>query len=228
MEYIEGQTLTQWMADHPRPELEAVRRIVEQIAKGLRAFHRLEMLHQDLRPHNVMIDASGTVKIIDFGSVSVAGVSETRPAQVDEILGTAAYAAPEYFLGEAGSPGSDLFSLAVIAYQMLSGTLPYGAAVARTRTATEQRKLAYEPLTQLRRDVPPWVDGALKKALHPDPLRRYAELSEFVYDLRHANSALLGRAHPPLIERNPVVFWKSLCVLLAGVLLAMVALWPRR
>ena len=228
MEYIEGQTLAQWMTDHPRPELEAVRRIVEQIAKGLRAFHRQEMLHQDLRPQNIMIDSSGTVKIIDFGSVSVAGVAETRPGESAGVLGTAAYTAPEYFLGEAGSVRSDLFSLGVIAYQMLSGRLPYGTAVAKTRTAADQRKLTYQPLAEHRRDVPTWVDGALKKALHPDPGRRYAEVSELVHDLRHANAALLGRAHPPLIERNPLAFWKGLSLLLAAVVLAMVALWPRR
>ena len=225
-EYVEGQTLAQWMADHPRPELEAVRRIVEQIAKGLRAFHRLEMLHQDLRPQNVMIDSSGTVKIIDFGSVRVAGVCEAAPGETG-LLGTAAYSAPEYFLGEAGTVRSDLFSLGVIAYQMLSGRLPYGAAVAKTRTAADQRRLAYRSLAEHRRDIPAWVDGALRKALHPDPGRRHAELPEFVHDLRHANAALLGRAHPPLIERNPLVFWKALSALLAIVVLAMAALWPR-
>ena len=67
-EFIDGQTLTQWMIDNPKPELETVRGIVEQIAKGLRAFHRMEMLHQDIRPDNIMIDRTGTVKIIDFGS----------------------------------------------------------------------------------------------------------------------------------------------------------------
>ena len=76
---MEGQTLTQWMIDNPRPDLETVRGIVEQIANGLRAFHRKEMLHQDLRPDNIMIDKTGTVKIIDFGSTSVAGVVEAAP-----------------------------------------------------------------------------------------------------------------------------------------------------
>ena len=68
-EFVDGQTLTQWMIDNPNPDLETVRGIVEQIAKGLQAFHRLEMLHQDLRPDNIMIDRTGTAKIIDFGSV---------------------------------------------------------------------------------------------------------------------------------------------------------------
>src|SRR5262249_59065873 len=66
MEFIEGQTLRQWMIDNPRPDLETVRGMVEQIAKGLQAFHRKEMLHQDIRPDNIMIDRTGTLKIIDF------------------------------------------------------------------------------------------------------------------------------------------------------------------
>ena len=75
-EFVDGQTLTQWMIDNPRPDLETVRGIVEQIAKGLQAFHRLEMLHQDLRPDNIMIDRTGTAKIIDFGSVRIAGITD--------------------------------------------------------------------------------------------------------------------------------------------------------
>ena len=67
-EFVEGRTLRQWLIDEPEPELETVRGIVEQIVMGVRAFHRLEMLHQDLRPDNIMIDKTGTVKIIDFGA----------------------------------------------------------------------------------------------------------------------------------------------------------------
>lgn len=77
-EYIDGQTLTQWMVDNPRPDLETVRGIVEQLARGLLAFHRLEMLHRDLRPDNIMIDRAGTVKIIDFGSTLVAACRSRR------------------------------------------------------------------------------------------------------------------------------------------------------
>ena len=104
----------------------------------------MEMLHQDLRPNNVMIDKTGTVKIIDFGSTRVAGVVEAAPnADGGEILGTVQYTAPEYFLGEGGTPQSDLFSLGVIAYQMLTGRLPYGAEIAKARTKSHIRKLKY-------------------------------------------------------------------------------------
>src|SRR6185503_18814587 len=123
--------LSQWMRDNPKPDLETVRGIVEQIAKGLQAFHRMEMLHQDIRPDNIMIDKTGTAKIIDFGATKVAGAVEASPPGHDDILGTAQYTAPEYFLGESGSPRSDQFSLGVIAYQMLTGKLPYGAQVAQ-------------------------------------------------------------------------------------------------
>ncbi|MDX1801442.1 MAG: bifunctional protein-serine/threonine kinase/phosphatase, partial [Marinobacter sp.] len=161
-EYIDGQTLAQWMIDNPRPDLATVRGMVAQIARGLRAFHRLEMLHQDLRPANVMIDRSGTLKIIDFGSTRVAGLSELLPdGTVDTLLGTAQYTAPEYFLGEAGSPRSDLFSLGVITYQMLTGRLPYGAEVAKARTRSTQRRLTYQSALSDDREIPAWVDDVL-------------------------------------------------------------------
>lgn len=214
-EYIEGQTLAQWMIDNPKPDLPAVRGIIEQIAKGLQAFHRLEMVHQDLKPDNIMLDGTGTVKILDFGATRVAGIMEiATPIEQINLLGSAAYAAPEYFLGENGSSRSDVFSLGVIAYQMLSGRLPYGADVARARTKAAQKKLAYNTVLNEEREIPAWVDDAIRKAVEPDPFERYEELSEFVYDLHHPNNAFLNKTRPPLIERNPVIFWKSISLVL--------------
>jgi serine/threonine protein phosphatase PrpC len=225
-EFIDGQTLSQWMIDNPKPDLEAVRGIVEQIAMGLRAFHRLEMLHQDLRPNNIMIDDTGTVKIIDFGSTRVAGIVENAtPIEQHNLLGTAPYTAPEYFLGEGGTTRSDLFSLGVIAYQMLSGKLPYGTNVAKTRTRAAQRKLTYRSLLDDHREIPPWIDDALKKAVHPDPTKRYDELADFTYDLRHPNEAYINKTRPPLIERNPVAFWKTVSFILAIVIVALLIVY---
>ena len=221
-EFIEGQTLAQWMRDNPRPDLAIVRDFIEQIARGLQAFHRLEMVHQDLKPDNVMIDGTGTLKIIDFGATRVAGIMEvSTPIEQINLLGAAQYAAPEYFLGEPGSARSDLFSLGVIAYQMLSGKLPYGADVPRSRTRAAQKKLAYRSLAAADREIPAWVDEAIRKAVHPDPKVRYAELSEFVFDLRHPNQALLGRAREPLVERNPLLFWKLVSLALLAVVFAL-------
>jgi len=213
-EYIEGQTLTQWLTDNPKPNLETVRGIVEQIAKGLLAFHRKEMLHQDLRPENIMIDNTGTIKIIDFGSTRVAGIMEiSSDSNHQNLLGTAQYSAPEYFLGENGTNASDIFSLGVITYQMLSGKLPYGAQVAQAKTKAAQNRLTYRSVLDDEREIPVWIDDVLKKAVHPNPYKRYQELSEFTTDLRRPNQDFLNRTRPPLLERNPALFWKSVSFL---------------
>ncbi|MCB1733777.1 MAG: bifunctional protein-serine/threonine kinase/phosphatase [Gammaproteobacteria bacterium] len=226
-EYIDGQTLAQWMHDHPNPELEKVRDIIEQIARGLRALHRQEMIHQDLRPQNVMIDHQGTVKLIDFGSVKVAGIAEMRRGAGNEnILGTAQYAAPEYFIGEPGTARSDLFSLGVIAYQMLSGRLPYGTDVAKATSRAAQKKLRYRSVRDGERSIPAWVDSTLRKAVDPNPADRYALLSEFTFDLRHPNTHPSDTANAPLLERNPLVFWKGLSLVLFAVIVALLATHP--
>ena len=223
-EFIDGQTLTQWMIDNPKPDLETVRGIVEQIARGLRAFHRKEMLHQDVRPDNIMIDRTGTAKIIDFGSTKITGVAETAPsAGADEILGTVQYTAPEYFLRESGSPRSDMFSLGVITYQMLTGKLPYGAEVAKARTRPQFKKLKYRSALDDNNEIPAWIDGTLRRAVHPDPYKRYESLSEYTFDLRHPNAKYLDSSRAPLVERNPLLFWKTATVILAIIVLALLA-----
>jgi len=224
-EFIDGQTLTQWMIDNPNASLETVRGIVEQIARGLRAFHRKEMLHQDIRPDNIMIDTTGTVKIIDFGSTKITGVVEAAPSDNrNDILGTQQYTAPEYFLGEPASPRSDLFSLGVITYQMLTGKLPYGAQIARARTRAQLGKLVYGPASHGSREIPQWIDGTLEKAVHPNPAKRYDSLSEFLFDLRHPNANYLNTSSTPLIERNPLLFWKSTTIVLALAVILLLAL----
>lgn len=224
MEFIDGQTLTQWMIDNPRPDLETARGIIEQIASGLGAFHRKEMLHQDLRPDNIMIDKTGTAKIIDFGSTRIAGVAEAAPFIAgNEILGTAQYTAPEYFLGESGSSLSDMFSLGVIGYQMLTGKLPYGAQIAKVRTRSQLGKLGYRSALDDNREIPAWIDGALRKAVQPAPDKRYESLSEFIFDLRHPNPKFLDASATPLIERNPTLFWKCTTAILVCVIVALLA-----
>ncbi|CAN7316022.1 protein kinase domain-containing protein [Bosea sp. LjRoot237] len=223
-EFVDGQTLAQWMIDNPRPELETVRGIVEQIARGLLAFHRKEMLHQDLRPANIMIDKTGTVKIIDFGSTRVAGVAEASPAGAEAILGTAQYTAPECLLGEGGSPRSDLYSLGVIAYEMLTGRLPYGAEMAKARTRSQQRKVHYATALDESRELPAWIDAALGKAASPDPDKRYDLLSEFIYDLRHPNRNLMSTERTPLLQKNPLLFWKLCSLVLAVLVLCLLYL----
>jgi serine/threonine protein phosphatase PrpC len=211
-EYIEGISLHQWMIDHPKPNIEEVRVIIEQIAKGLQAFHRQEMIHQDIRPQNIMIDRSNTVKIIDFGSTYIAGVTDAKTEEM--IRGTMLYSAPEYFLGQLGTQRSDLYALGLVAYQMLSGRFPYGVDIAQARSVSAQRRLVFDSLIDDDSELPLWVDDALRRALQVNPLKRYPELSEFIYDLRHPNKNFLAKNRPPLIERNPIMFWQGISFIL--------------
>jgi serine/threonine protein kinase len=163
-----------------------------------------------------MFTADGTVKIIDFGSVKIAGIAELAPLadQEENILGTLNYTAPEYHLGQRGSTRSDLFSLAVITYEMLNGALPYGPMPSQP-DKHRLAKLVYVPSFHHNDRVPVWVDGALKKATALNPQLRYGDLSEFLYDLGHPNPAFLNTPqHQPLMERNPLLFWQGLSLLL--------------
>ena len=212
MEHFEGQTLRQWMHDNPKPHLETVRVIVEQIAKGLRAFQRKEIIHRDLKPENILIDPNGTVKIIDFGSARVAGLEEiaTR-ADKPDLVGTLDYTAPEYHLGETPTHRSDIYSLGVIAYELLTGKLPYGRGFASRRDAG---KLEYISAAAFNDALPPWIDAALAKAVHKNPTERTEALSALVMDLQRPNPAYSTRSRA-LLERNPVAFWRSVAFVFA-------------
>ncbi|MGH8479434.1 MAG: protein kinase domain-containing protein [Gammaproteobacteria bacterium] len=212
-EYLQGVTLRQWMHDRAERRLEEVRKIIEQIARGLQAFHRLEMLHRDLKPENVMIDYAGHVKLVDFGSTRVSGIAEiTTPIERVGLLGTRNYCAPEYFRNEPGTTASDVYSLGVIAYELLTAALPYGEMP--LDAGRSPRRLAYTPATDRNPGIPRWVDGALRKAVHRDPKRRYQEVSELVHDLRHPNAELIDQTPRPLLERNPAAFWRTTTIVL--------------
>jgi serine/threonine protein phosphatase PrpC len=220
-EYIEGISLHQWMIDNPKPTLETVRAIVEQVAKGLQAFHRQEMIHQDLRPQNVMIDHLNTAKIIDFGSTYIAGVTDTKKEK--SMPGTIRYSAPEYFLGHQGTPCSDLYALAVMTYQMLSGSFPYTPDIAQATSVAAQRKLVYKSLIDNDSNLPPWIDDTLRRALQINPLKRYGQLSEFTYDLRHPNKLFLAKTRPPLLQRDPLMFWQSVSFIFFTIIVVLLS-----
>ncbi len=224
VQYVQGQTLSQWMLDNPKPSLPQVRGTVDQIARGLRCMHRMEMIHQDLKPDNILIDKNNTLVIIDFGSTKVAGLAEVQSVlDHSHIVGTANYSAPEYFKGEPGSNRSDIYSLGVIAYEMFTGKLPYGEI---TPERAAKKKFVYTPARYHNPAVPEWVDAALRKAVHPNPEKRYSLLSEFIHDLTHPNESLVASTEfQPLVERNPTAFWRLIAAMEFLILLAIVIAW---
>ena len=220
VEYVQGQSLKQWMLDNSKPTLIQVRGTIDQIARGLRAMHRLEMIHQDLKPDNILLDEFNTLKIIDFGSAKIAGLAEIKSViEHKQITGTANYSAPEYFKGESGTNRSDIYSLGVIAYEMLTGKLPYGEI--STERATK-KKFNYVSARQTNPLVPDWMDACIQKAVHPNPEKRYGLLSEFLSDFSKPNQALLDRnSSQPLMERNPLAFWRVIALVQLLIILAL-------
>jgi hypothetical protein len=104
---------------------------------------------------------------------------------------------------------------------MLSSRLPYGTQVAQAKTKAAQNRLNYISVLDDEREIPVWIDDVLKKAVHPNPYKRYQELSEFTTDLRKPNKAFLSKTRPALLERNPALFWKSLSFFLLGIVILL-------
>lgn len=225
-EPIQGQTLRGWMADHPKPSVAEVREILENIVPALRAFHRMGMVHRDIKPENIMVTHNGDVKIIDFGTVQVAGMDEITSAITEDcVVGSVNYSAPEYILGKPATPNSDLFALGCIAYEMLCGRRPYTDASPRNAGFSDW---TYTQANAVRADVPLWIDAALEKACAANPARRYSTLSEFITDFTRPGTAARRReSDTSLLERNPLAFWKGLSGVFAIIIMVLLALLMR-
>ena len=209
-EFVEGITLAKWIKRNPKPAVQDVIYIVQQIVKGMRAMHRREMLHQDIKPGNIMIDSNGEVKIIDFGSCFIKGIAEiSTPLERGGVLGTASYSAPEVVLNAVSTVQSEIFSLAVIVYEMLTGKAPFNGKLTECRTPKAYLKTKYIPCFELNPLVPIWMDGAIKKGLRFEPERRYGDVSEFLYELQKPNPKYKRTHNALLIDKNPLIFWQS-------------------
>lgn len=211
-EYIPGPTLTQLLKERGTLSILDAVELIETLIRGVRALHRKETLHQDLKPDNIIVSAKGPI-IVDFGSCRVAGIEEiTAPFVRDNVLGTMDYSAPEYRYGGKPGPASDQFSLAVLLYEMLTGKLPYGTGYANAMELNSFQKLKYQSAMQHNPLVPYWLDKALQKALSIYPNARYEALSEWLQDLKRPNPEWLMQPQQPLIERYPDQVWKFFAI----------------
>jgi serine/threonine protein phosphatase PrpC len=225
-EFVHGQTLRQWMRDNPQPSLEQASKLAVNLISALRAFQRQGMVHGDLKPENIMVQADGELKIIDFGAVQVSGLEEMA-ADITSLQppGALDYCAPEYLQGEKGSTRSDMFSLGVILYEVLCGELPFKRPVLAHQHSDSRCNWQYQPLRLRRPSIPLWADLALKKAVAKHPRNRYLAFSELLQDLTVPNRQLLRhQRRMPLLERHPVQFWQFVSLLLGLLLLLQWAL----
>lgn len=195
-EYLQGETLAQWLHRQEKPlNLDEILPILQQTALALNAMHRLEMLHQDIRPKNIMVinaENAMKIKLIDYGSTAVRGLVEINPKNANRALGTLAFMAPEYFIDHSPSVHSDQFSLAVMAYYLFTKQLPYGTDLARCNSLKQMKKVQYHSIRKYRPDLPIWLDKILGQALSIEPIHRFEALSELIHNLMHPSKELLN------------------------------------
>jgi serine/threonine protein phosphatase PrpC len=226
MEKVPGITLQKWIEQNPEPRPSVVAGIILDIAQGMAAMHAQQVVHQDLKPGNVMILPDGGVKIVDFGAVYAPGLQEIfNPFEREIALGTLDYADPSYRFGINTYIKGDIYSLAVIAYEMFTGgQLPYGRRMERCKTLQDFYSLEYVPSYRHREIIPLWFDRALEKACKNDPAQRYETLDEFIHDLQHPNPEFLKDSPSKKKEGNTVFFWKILSFLWLTILLVVLVL----
>ena len=229
MEYVNGLTLEQWIKENPKPDINEVIRLAELISRGLRALHRKDILHQDIKPDNIILDTQGVPKIIDFGSCFAAGVEEIdTPFEREEALGTAVYSAPETRFRTRKTKKSDMFSLALIVYEMLTNKLPFADQLENLKDQRKIGNLKYISATHHNPMVPMWMDLALQTALSPYPENRQEALSEFIFDLQQPNKSYRQMRFEPLARRNPLIFWQVVASLEFIALLGVISWMIKR
>ncbi len=188
MEYIEGQSCAEILRDYGWVDVEEAVAIVEQACEGLHYAHRNGVVHRDVKPGNLLRSREGVVKLADFGIAKA--TEQSSITQVGSVLGTAAYLAPEQARGEEAGPSADLYALGVVAYQLISGRLPYEAA-SLTELALKQQREEPPMLDTLVAAVNPELADAVAIALALDPRERYRsarEMGRAVSDAEHGIS----------------------------------------
>lgn len=208
-EYVEGQNLAEWSKDNPLADLVKVRDIVSQLVKALRVLQRHEIVHCDIKLDNFILDSLGRIKLIDFGSSQIGSVESELTGQEQLGLGTLNYSAPELFYGQKNNHKSELFSLAVLTYQLLTNRLPYKELNQINEAPKQYHLWRYKPVTTYRKDLPRYIDAVLAKALSANPSQRYEHYSEFISSLNSRDASIQIPPSLPFIEREPVKFWQG-------------------
>ncbi len=190
MEYLPGRTLKQLIRDEA--PLEPVRAIdiTVEILKAARFAHRRGVIHRDLKPHNVIIDENDTAKVTDFG-IARAGASDMT--ETGSIMGTAQYLSPEQAQGHAVSAGSDLYSIGVVLYELLTGRVPFDAEAAVT-IALKHVSEAPTPPSVINPAVPPDLERVVLWTLDKDPARRPADADQLIAALEDVRSEIVSSA----------------------------------
>jgi beta-lactam-binding protein with PASTA domain/tRNA A-37 threonylcarbamoyl transferase component Bud32 len=245
MEYLEGRSLKTIVQQEAPLDPDRAIDLIIQVLRAARFAHRRGIIHRDLKPHNVIVDADGRAKVTDFG-IARAGASDMT--QTGSIMGTAQYLSPEQAQGHAVSAASDIYSIGIMLYELLTGRVPFEGESAVT-IALKQVNERPAPPSAYNAAVTPELEEAVMRALEKDPARRYPDADAFIAALQAARDGTATAVLPvapappldppseayvypeePLAPREPGEggrWWLwLLAVLVAGLGLAAVLLLP--
>ncbi|CAA9567307.1 MAG: Serine/threonine protein kinase PrkC, regulator of stationary phase [uncultured Thermomicrobiales bacterium] len=199
MEFVDGETLKQIILDEAPFNPDDVAALVEQVASALDYAHERGVVHRDIKPQNIMVDPDGTAKVVDFGIAQ--SISDGQLTEIGTALGTVQYISPEQANGLMATPASDIYSLGVVAFEMLTGMLPFtaptpiGVALHHIETPPPRPSAARPYLKTT-------IDRAVLRALDKNPVRRYTTAGAFAHDLSRwaeaaASPVAVGGLLPP-------------------------------
>jgi serine/threonine protein kinase/lipoprotein NlpI len=211
MEYVEGENLDIRMGRKPL-SLKEIFQIILETAEALEEAHTRGIVHRDLKPSNIMVTLQGHTKVMDFGiakrlfpkdKIVTKTITKETLTQEGSIIGTLAYMSPEQARGDSVDSRSDIFSLGIILYELLTGKNPFSRSNT-LETVSAILKDQPSPINIKPRKLNPILDGILNKSLDKDPQKRYQSLADFCYDIKDAQSDISGRAIP-LFRRRPTL-----------------------
>jgi serine/threonine protein kinase len=204
MEYLDGRSLKELIVARGPAPIHLAIDYARQILAALRFAHRHGIVHRDIKPHNVLVDGEGRLKVTDFG-IARAGASQMTEA--GSIIGTAQYLSPEQAKGAPVDQTSDLYSVGVVLYELLTGVVPFSGDTP-VEIAMKHLSTVPEPPSAKRADIPRDLDMIVMRALAKDPAERYQSAEEMEADLRRVNrgvaiSPVTEEAATAIISRPP-------------------------
>src|SRR5215210_3929531 len=187
MEYLPGGTLKDRIIQRGALPAHTAAAVALQMAEALRAAHERDVIHRDIKPHNILVTGLGDVKVTDFGIARAA--ASTTMTRTGHILGTAHYISPEQAMGEPVGPASDLYSLGIVLYEMLTGELPFDADTPLGIAMKHVNGYVVSP-QELNPTVPDGINAITLRLLAKNPDDRYASDSELIEDLERVSAGL--------------------------------------
>jgi tetratricopeptide (TPR) repeat protein/tRNA A-37 threonylcarbamoyl transferase component Bud32 len=223
MEYVDGESLEERIARGPLSNDEIVS-IALQLVSAVQEAHSHGVIHRDLKPSNVMLTARGEVKVLDFGLAKFDAPTTDATAWKSDtglVLGTVPYMSPEQALGRPADARSDIFSIGVLLYELVTGRLPFAGATAAD-TLVRIVNAQPEPLARFNYELPAEAERIIRKCLEKAPERRYQSAAELLVDLRNFDRDRFAAPRPRRRKH-----WMLIAAALAIAIVAGFAIWKR-